>query len=195
MGALAAAGIGAVASYFGQQQTNAMNSDMMKQQQAFEERMSSTAHRREVDDLKAAGLNPILSAGGGGASTPSTGMATMASPVQAMATGATNAAQAFQAFRQADADVELKKSSAKLNEAQAVVAQKTAGIKSAESDVMTDADKAYNAAKAKFIEWFNGLGSDLSNAKETHKYDGWRVRGTKDPAANVIPASAGGGLQ
>lgn len=72
---------GGVASAWGQSQANEANLEIARENRWWQEKMSNTAHQREVADLKAAGLNPILSAHGGGASTPSGSTAQMGNVV------------------------------------------------------------------------------------------------------------------
>lgn len=66
---LPAIGIGA-ATLAGSLITNFANAAGARSQARFQERMANTAHQRQVTDLRKAGINPLLGAGGAGASTP-----------------------------------------------------------------------------------------------------------------------------
>lgn len=96
--------------FLGMERQNYANAKEAAKNRDFQESMSSTAHQREMADLAAAGLNPILAAHKG-ASTPGGSMAVMGDSV-ASAMHARRAVQEVENMQkqneQIEADTRLK---------------------------------------------------------------------------------------
>lgn len=95
-----------------QDEANAFNSSQAQASRDWQERMSNTAYQRRMDDLRAAGLNPMLAISQGGAAVTG-GASASFTPVQAglinssaaMRQADTSAFQAETSAKQVDANV------------------------------------------------------------------------------------------
>ncbi|AXH73522.1 MAG: DNA pilot protein [Microviridae sp.] len=105
------------AGWFGQQETNKLQAQMQQQQMNFQERMSNTAYQRASADMQAAGLNPMMMFGSGGAAsspqgsgaTPLVKSGLDADAVQKAIASASQAAMTDAQVKQLAAETENKK--------------------------------------------------------------------------------------
>lgn len=131
---LAPALVGAAADLIGgnsarkaQEKANTQNIALTRENRDWSERMSNTSYQRGVDDMKAAGLNPMLAYSQGGASTPNN-TAAKVEPEDAMGKAISSAggkaAQTI-AIKQQMANIELTEASAEKARAEAQTARVT----------------------------------------------------------------------
>lgn len=112
--------LSAIASAAGAAKAGSDSSKASKYQMDYQRDMSNTAHAREVADLRAAGLNPILSAKYGGSSTPSGSQPSVIPNI-----GGAAASSALAAYTQMNAAKNVKADTI-LKKAQAITERETA---------------------------------------------------------------------
>lgn len=136
-----------------QRETNQAQQGLAADNNVFQERMSNTAHQREVKDLRAAGLNPILSANGG-ASTPTGSTAQMQNPESSLG----KAGEAFITSALAKGQLGKIDSETRLNTS-------TEGLQQKQGDAAVASAKAATASAIKSLNESKIIEAALPSAK------------------------------
>lgn len=124
---------------------NQFNAQQAQLQRDYEERMSSTAYQRAYADMQAAGLNPHLAGGQGGASTPSGSAATTTGMMPINMDSTLNAALTQSQIENMRADTDMKYKNAGKSEKEV----ETMEINNRINKAVSDADIELKAAQTK----------------------------------------------
>lgn len=132
--------IGGAVSAYGQHQANKTNVALSREQMDFQERMSSTAYQRAMQDMKKAGLNPILAYQRGGASTPGGSQATVQDE---LGKGVATALE----YKRLTEELKQIRSQTEMNQALTQMYRMDAGIKAPQAQLAKDFGRLYYVGK------------------------------------------------
>jgi len=189
------AATGGVLGFIGQNMTNQSNRDIASaanaassmnaaSQMAFQERMRETQYQTAVEDMKKAGLNPMLAYSQGGAGVPSGAMGSVSTATMGNALGA--GVSGYQALASNNADLDLKASQTTATTAQAIkteadtIQTKAMTLKTAEDTALS------SQQKVNLQEQIRKLDEEILNLRATRGLTGAQ---TKNVQENIAPST------
>jgi len=186
---------GGLLGFIGQERTNKANSDIAAAanqasaqqasiQMAFQERMRETQYQTAIEDMKKAGLNPMLAYSQGGAGVPSGAMGSVSTAKLENSLGA--GVSGYQQLASNNADLDLKASQTTATTAQAVKTEADTIQTKAQTEKTIADEKLSTQQRINLQEQIRKLDEEIANLRATR---GLTHAQTVNVDKNIAPSS------